>query len=74
MRRRLELQSKSADSWEVAGARKQVIGERAGEKLAVVVMDQLFQQRAAKSLRDRAHALAVQGDRIDDSAASSTAT
>ena len=57
-----------ADRREVARGRQQIVGERAGQELAVLVVDEILQQRAAEPLHDRADGLAVQRQRIDDAA------
>ena len=46
----------------------QVVGERAGEQLAVLVVDEMLEECAAETLHDGADRLAVQGHRIDDAA------
>src|SRR5215213_8396564 len=43
---RLVLQRNGPDGGEVAGGRHQVVGKRAGQQLALIVVDQLFEQRA----------------------------
>ena len=45
--------------------RRQVVGERRGEDVAGVVVDDLFEQRVADALRDAALNLAVDDHRID---------
>ena len=62
------LERLGANGRHAIGGRQQVIGERGGEKLTLVVVNQVFEQRAAKTLHDRAHGLAVQRQRIDDAA------
>ena len=51
-----------------ARGRRQVIGQRAGEDVAFVAVDDLLQQRIADALRDAAMDLAVRDHRIDDAA------
>ena len=52
----------------VGGARHGVIHERAGEQLAVAVVDRLFHQRLADALHHAAVQLAFDDQRIDDGA------
>ena len=52
----------------VARGRQQVVGKRAGEQLAVLVVEEVLEKRAAQALHDGADALAVQRQRIDDAA------
>jgi predicted TIM-barrel fold metal-dependent hydrolase len=60
------LQRDHADARKFAGRRHQIVGERYGEQLPVRIVDQMFGERAAQSLHDRAQRLAVQHHRIDD--------
>ena len=68
VRRRVVLQRVGADHGEVGRGGEKIIGERAGEELALGVVGEVFQQRAAEPLHDGADGLAVQGQRIDDAA------
>ena len=48
--------------------RRQIIGERSGENIAGLVVDDFLKQRVADALRDAAVHLAVGDHRIDDAA------
>ena len=56
------------DRRDLARGRRQIVGERGGEDIAAVVVDDLLQQRVADALRDAAMHLAVGDHRIDDAA------
>ena len=45
---------------EIRRRRQQVVGKRAGQELARAVIDQMFEERAAEALYDRADHLTVQ--------------
>ena len=51
-----------------SGARQRVVGEAAGDRLAVLVVDDVLEQRLADALHDAAMALALDQQRIDDRA------
>ena len=68
MWRRVVLQGVRADDGEVGRGGEEIIGERAGEELALEVIGEVFEQRATEPLHDGADGLAVQGQRIDDAA------
>src|SRR6266567_7755890 len=54
------------DARKVACRRQEIVGERAREQLSVFIVDEMLQERAAETLHDGAHDLAVQGQRVDD--------
>ena len=56
------------DRRDLMRGRRQVVGQRCGEDAAVVVVDDLLQQRVADALGDAAVHLAVGDHRIDDAA------
>ena len=56
------------DRRDFARGRQQVVGERAGENVAGVAVDDFLQQRIADALGDAAMDLAVRDHRIDDAA------
>ena len=62
------LESNGTDSREIARCRNQVVGQRAGQQLAVCIVDEVLHKRAAKPLHDPADRLTVQGQRVDDAA------
>ena len=53
---------------QIVGARHGVVHERAGDELAVLVVDRAFAQRLADALRDAAMHLALDDHRIDHDA------
>ena len=53
---------------QIVRARHAVIHERAGDELAILVVDRAFEQRLADALRDAAMHLALDDHRIDDGA------
>ena len=55
-----------SDVREVDRRRQQVIRERPGEKLPLVVVGEMLEQRPAQPLHDGADRLPVRGERIDD--------
>ena len=68
VRRRMQLQHDCANAREVARSGDKVVGKRAGEELAVLIVDQVFEKRAAKPLHHGAHGLTLQHQRIHDPA------
>src|SRR5262249_18630076 len=58
-----------ADIWKIAGRWDEVIGERAGQQLAVLIVDEMFHHGAAEPLHHRADGLPVYRQGIDDTAA-----
>ena len=60
------LQMMQLDRRNFVCGRRHVIGERGGEDRAVLVVDDLLQQRVADALRDAAMHLAVGDHRVDD--------
>ena len=56
------------DGRDFARRRRQIIGERAGENVASLAVDDLLQQRVADALGDAAMDLAVRDHRVDDAA------
>ena len=63
------FQHDGADVREVAGGRDKIVGERAGEELALLVVDEMLHHGTAQPLHRRADGLAVHRQRIDDAAA-----
>src|SRR5262249_39470448 len=68
VRRRLFLKCNRPDAWEIVSRREQIIGERSRQQLALLIIYEVLQERAAKPLDNRTHHLAVQGQGIDDAA------
>src|SRR5215510_13648958 len=55
--------------WKIARGGHEIVGERPGEQLTVLVVNQMLEERATKTLNDRTDDLAMQHQRIDDPAA-----
>src|SRR5262249_57107762 len=53
------LECDRADVRKIVRGGHEVVSERAGEQLSVLVIDEMFEERAAKTLHDGAHDLAV---------------
>jgi len=73
VRRGLFLQRMGADHREVTRGRQQVIGQGAGQELAFENRKRDAPAARRRALHDGADGLAMQGQRIDDAATSSTA-
>ena len=56
------------DLRDFARGRRQEVGKRAGQDVAGLVVDDLFEQRVADALRDAAMHLPVGDHRVDDQA------
>src|SRR6185436_11866890 len=63
------LQHDGADVREVIGGRDKIVGERAGQELALLVVDKMLHHGTAQSLHRRAYGLAMHSQRIDDATA-----
>ena len=60
------LQGEDADVREIGRGRHEIIGERAGQELSLLVVDETFEEHAAQPLHDGPQRLPVQGLGIDD--------
>src|SRR6516225_9663164 len=68
-RRGVIFQDNSADVGEVAGGGDEIIGERAGQQLALLIVDEMLHHGAAEPLHHRADRLPVHRQGIDDAPA-----
>src|SRR6202035_5324077 len=58
----------AAQLGKVPRGRQQVVHQRAGQQLAVLIIDEVLQEDAAEALHQRTDYLALQRQRIDDAA------
>src|SRR5260370_5303042 len=52
----------------IRSRRQQIVGERSGQQLTVLVIDEMLEKGATKTLDDRTDRLSMQRQRIDDAA------